>query len=106
MEIGRQSEIFLKVLLLDDSRITLAESDLLGRHTGDLGYLLLKATNTGLVGIFIDDLLQRGLVDAEFLLAYSVLFQLLRHKVTFRDLHLFLGQVACDVDQLHPVKQG
>ena len=105
MEISRQSEIFLKMLLLDDRRIVLAQGDLLGSHTRYLGDLLLKAADSGLAGILIDDPLQRRLVDAEFLLAYSMLLQLLRHQITLGDLHLLLGKVAGDVDQLHPIKK-
>ena len=106
MEIGRQSEIFLEMLLLDDGRVGFAKGYLLGCHTGDLRDLLLKATDTGLVCIFINYFLHRRLVDAELLLAYSVFLQLFRHEVTLGDLHLLFGKIAGDIDQFHPVEQG
>ena len=104
--VGRQAEILFQVILLYHGGIVLSEGYLLGSDPGNLGYLLLKATDPGLVGIFIDDCGKRRLVNPEFLAADPMLLKLLGHEVTLGDLHLLFGQVAGYVDQLHPVEKG
>ena len=85
--------------------MVLAHRDLPRGDTGDLGYLLLQAADTGLMGVAVDDLSYGGLVYAEHIPAQAVFLQLLGNQILLGDFSLLLRQISGHVDEFHPVQQ-
>ena len=105
MEGGRKTEVLLQVFLLDDGRERLVQGNLLRRHARNLRNLLLQTTHAGLMCVLVNDFGQCTFINAEFLLADSVLFKFARQEEFLGDFHLLFRKIAGDIDKFHSVQK-
>src|SRR5580693_5046709 len=98
--------VLLQVAARHPDTLRLLHQDVFDRLAGQIGDLALEITNTGLARVIADQIANRVVADAPFVLADAVRGHLLRDQVTLCNLDLLVLGVARDADDLHAVEQG
>ena len=82
------------------------KSNLLGFASDDLGNQFIQLTNPGFPGMIFNDVFDDLFRKSDLISLNSMIFQLLGDEMPLGDLYLFLYDIPCYIDYLHPVKQG
>ncbi len=99
-------DVALHIFGVDQHLACLFHSDLFGHAAHDACDAAVEGAHARLAGVLLDDPANR--LDGYFHLRrlQPMLFLLLRDEVALCDLHLLLGRITADVDDLHAVEQS
>src|SRR5262245_58353385 len=90
----------------DANRPAFAFGDAHGGVAQGLADLTLETAHASFARVTLNDLAQRPITNLGLLRCQAVRLELATHKISARNLQLFVGRVARQPDDLHPVAQG